>query len=100
MSERARVHRMDSHSRRGPGRIGDSGGGDGGDLRERVAVIETTLPFLATREDVKDVLAEVKEVRSDMKIWFLRSVIAAGVVIVGWLIYLLAPVLKSFLSSG
>ena len=70
MSE-SRFHLI-SGGRRDPRRPGDSNGGDGGDLRERVAVIETEIKHLATKEDFQK-----------LKVWVLSGVIGGMAIAAG-----------------
>ena len=55
-------------------------------LDSRVATLEARLDHLATKEDVKDVLIEVRSKMIWMIVMFLLSVISAiGSALLGWL---------------
>lgn len=71
------------------------GGNDGGDIRERLARIETQMKFMATREDVAEVKNLIAEKEATTLKWLTRLVTVASISLLTAVIGLLAALIRT-----
>ncbi|MCY4218029.1 MAG: hypothetical protein OXE41_04205 [Gammaproteobacteria bacterium] len=70
---------------------GDGGNGNGKDISARVAVIESELKHLATKQDISDVKTLILERESSMQRWLIGILLTA-------LVALIIAVVRTFSS--